>query len=277
MGVRFQSRGAACALLALGLLAAPALAQQAKPKPRATTPPPPPVLIEPMRPEDRVPVPPISPAPPRPPVITPAPRSPGPPPAPGRPSVISAPSWARQPMVEFPNRAIANGVLQGRVTLRCLTHPNGTLSDCQVIEETPAGQGFAEAAIAGALRARLSPRTIDGAATGARVQFTTRFVAPAEPEPFMVLRDPAWAVRPRPEMPRSARRARIETAQVRLECEIVPGFGRMRNCRVLEDGPAGHGFGEAAIQAVRGAEITDEWLARAAPGARAVFTITFRR
>ncbi|MDQ8027515.1 MAG: energy transducer TonB [Brevundimonas sp.] len=263
---RFQSRGAVCAVLAVGLLAAPALAQQtAKPKPGAT-PLPPPLMIMPIRPEDA----------PRPPVIAPAPPRPGPPPAPGRPSVIANPSWARSPQPEYPELAVIHGITEGRVTVRCLTLPNGTLTDCQVIEETPPGHGFAEATIAAALRARLSPRTVDGAAVGARVQFTTRYVMP-EPLTSVVLRDPQWAVHPRPVMPRNARRARIETAQVRLACEIVPGSGRMRDCRVIEDGPEGYGFGEAAIQAVRGAAITGEWLARAAPDARAIFTITFRR
>jgi protein TonB len=38
--------------------------------------------------------------------------------------------------------------------------------------------GFGQEAIRGTRRARLSPRTVDGAATGARVTFTTRFQAP---------------------------------------------------------------------------------------------------
>jgi len=99
------------------------------------------------------------------------------------PSLITNPSWARQPVPDYPATALANGIIVGRVTLRCLALPDGALSGCEIIEETPAGQGFAASVIAAAARARLSPRTVDGAATGARVQFTTRFAAPVVVEP----------------------------------------------------------------------------------------------
>jgi TonB family protein len=193
--------------------------------------------------------------------------------APARPSVITNPSWSRQPAPEFPAGALSTGVTQGSVTLRCITTASGVLIDCEVIEETPAAQGFAASALAGAARARLAPRTVNGAAPGARVQFTIRYASPA----MDVLLEPTWAVPPRPVMPRSARPARIHAAQVQLDCEIVPEFGRMRNCRVIQDGPQGHGFGEAAIQAVRGAAISPEWLRRAGPNTHAIVTIHFQR
>ena len=104
-------------------------------------------------------------------------RGPPPPPQP-RSSVITTPSWARQPQPEYPATAIANGVGRGQVTLQCAARPNGALSDCKVIEETPSGQGFADSALAATERARFSPRTVDAASEGARVQFTTRFVEP---------------------------------------------------------------------------------------------------
>lgn len=190
-----------------------------------------------------------------------------------RPAVITNPSWSRQPAPAFPAEALSNGVTEGRVALRCITTASGVLIDCEVLEETPAGQGFAASALEGAARARLAPRTVGGADLGARVEFTIRYVSPA----LNVLDEPTWATPPRPVMPRSARPARIYSADVRLDCEIVPGFGRLRNCRVIQDGPEGHGFGEAAIQAVRGAEISPEWLRRAGPNTHARVTIRFRR
>ncbi|RZI99421.1 MAG: TonB family protein [Brevundimonas sp.] len=137
--------------------------------------PPPPVTlpIEPTKKEDRVEY-------TGPPVIVPGPPPPPAPPAPPRPSVITNPTWARQPQVEFPERAMSRGIEGGRVTLNCLVQPNGSMTDCNVVSEDPAGAGFAQAAQAAARRARLSPRTVDGAATGARVTFTTRFVPPAD-------------------------------------------------------------------------------------------------
>ena len=96
-------------------------------------------------------------------------------PAPPRPSVITNPGCARQPAVEFPERASARGIDSGRVVLNCLVNANGSMSDCNIVSEDPQGAGFGSAAVSGARRARLSPRTVDGAAQGARVNFTVRF------------------------------------------------------------------------------------------------------
>lgn len=164
------------------------------PEPPPPPPPPPPPTDTPPPPKLQVRVPaviptnvPVPPAPiiptkaedrienTAPPVFTPDPPRPAPVPAPPRPSVITNPSWARQPTVEFPERATSRGIESGRVVLNCLVNANGSMSDCNVVSEDPAGAGFAAAAQAGARRARLSPRTVDGAAQGARVNFTMRF------------------------------------------------------------------------------------------------------
>ncbi|RZJ26216.1 MAG: TonB family protein, partial [Brevundimonas sp.] len=139
-----------------------------------TATPPPTVVLETVKKEDRKEV-------TAPPVITTTPPQPAVVPAPvTRPSVINSPSWARQPSVEFPERALARGIESGRVQLNCLVNANGSMSDCNVVSEDPAGAGFGSAAIAGARRARLSPRTVDGAAQNARVNFTVRFTPPAD-------------------------------------------------------------------------------------------------
>ena len=132
----------------------------------AATSSPPPVVVP--RKEDRVEY-------TGPPVIVPGPPPPPAPPAPPRPSMITNPSWARQPTPEFPERAQAGGIVSGAVSLDCQIQPNGSLSDCSVVSEDPAGAGFAQAALAATRRARLSPRTVDGAAPGARTRFTVRF------------------------------------------------------------------------------------------------------
>ncbi|WP_291834140.1 TonB family protein [Brevundimonas sp.] len=132
-----------------------------------------PVRIEPVKKEDRI----ENTAPP---VITPDPPRPAPVPAPARPSLITQPSWARQVPPEFPERASARGIESGRVTLQCTVQPNGSLSNCSVVSEDPAGAGFGQAALAAARRSRVSPRTVDGAAEGATVRWTTRFVPPTD-------------------------------------------------------------------------------------------------
>lgn len=73
------------------------------------------------------------------------------------------------PMVEV----VASG--DGAATLECRVSHDGRLRDCIVISETPAGQGFGQAALEAASRARLSREILAQAARDAKVRFTTRF------------------------------------------------------------------------------------------------------
>ncbi len=59
--------------------------------------------------------------------------------------------FAQFPPVEYPDRALARG-LEGYVRLACGYEPNGVLTQCEIIEETPLGAGFGSAALAGAGR-----------------------------------------------------------------------------------------------------------------------------
>lgn len=115
------------------------------------------------------------------PIIAPAP-APLPAPAPAgdeteRSTLIRNPSWAQHPIPNFPAAAAANNVNQGRVVLRCTARTDGRLSNCAVVSEDPAGNGFGAAAISAAREARLSPRTIDTAAPDATVMFSVVFRA----------------------------------------------------------------------------------------------------
>ncbi|WP_146113158.1 energy transducer TonB, partial [Brevundimonas sp. MYb31] len=132
--------------------------------------PPPPVTlpIEPTKKEDRVEY-------TGPPVIVPGPPPPPAPPAPPKPSVITNPSWSRQVQPEFPERANSRGIESGSAKVNCAVAANGSLSDCRIVDEDPAGAGFGQAVLRAARSGRLAPRTVDGAAVGARVEFTTRF------------------------------------------------------------------------------------------------------
>ncbi|HRH20558.1 MAG TPA: energy transducer TonB [Brevundimonas sp.] len=110
-----------------------------------------------------------------PPQITQSPPPPPAPPAPPRPPVISRVDWARQPSVEFPERAQARGIESGSVSLTCVVGSDGTPRDCSITSEDPAGAGFGQAALSAMRRARFSPRTVDGVAEGGRANFTIRF------------------------------------------------------------------------------------------------------
>ncbi|MFN3560082.1 MAG: TonB family protein [Brevundimonas sp.] len=158
------------------------------PPPPPNTPPPPKLQLRPPATiPTNVPVPPVVTPPTKnedriennaPPVITPDPPVRAPEPAPPRPSVITQPTWARQVTGDYPERAIARGITSGRVTLQCTVRPDGSLANCSVVNEDPAGAGFGQAALAAARRSRVSPRTVDGAAEGATVRWTQRYVMP---------------------------------------------------------------------------------------------------
>ena len=98
--------------------------------------------------------------------------------------VIRSPTWARQPngeqmMRAYPDRALARG-LGGSATLNCLVQANGAIAGCDVVRESPAGQGFGRAAQSLSRHFAINPRTVDGAAQGSRVIVDLRFVPPAD-------------------------------------------------------------------------------------------------
>ncbi|MET4684888.1 energy transducer TonB [Brevundimonas faecalis] len=91
------------------------------------------------------------------------------------PTEITDVQWSRQVSPEFPERAQSRGITQGAATVSCKFSGNGSLSDCRIVDETPAGAGFGQAVLRAARSGRLSPRTVDGTPTESRVTFTTDF------------------------------------------------------------------------------------------------------
>lgn len=114
---------------------------------------------------------------------TPVENAPAAVPTPQPPTVITHPSWVRQPSAEqlmraYPDRALQAGV-GGSAMLNCLVQPNGRVTDCNLVRETP-GYGFGRAAQSLSRHFQIAPRTVNGAAEGARVNIAIRFNAPAE-------------------------------------------------------------------------------------------------
>lgn len=109
--------------------------------------------------------------------IGPPPIIQGPPPPPARPTTITNPSWARRPMPEFPERALIRGVQAGSATVSCQLEPSGSLTDCTVVSEDPVGVGFGAAALRAARQSSVTADTVERAAVGARVTYTSRFRA----------------------------------------------------------------------------------------------------
>ena len=98
------------------------------------------------------------------------------------PAVITNPRWERQPSAEqlmraYPDRALERGI-GGVAALNCLVQPNGRVADCRLTNETPGNQGFGRAAQGLTRHFQISPRTVDGAAVGSRVNIAIRFTPP---------------------------------------------------------------------------------------------------
>ncbi|MCS6625631.1 energy transducer TonB [Roseibacterium beibuensis] len=98
------------------------------------------------------------------------------------PAVITNPRWERQPSADqlmraYPDRALERGI-GGVASLNCLVQPNGRVADCRLTNETPGNQGFGRAAQSLSRHFQISPRTVDGAAVGSRVNIAIRFTPP---------------------------------------------------------------------------------------------------
>jgi TonB family protein len=170
--------------------------------PTSPTPPPPPT---PPLARMAVPAPPAPPAPPpQPPrAPPPPPAAPPAPPAPPEPPVVRGVDWKARPSAAdvaaaYPARARAAGI-SGRVVLTCDTGADGGLSNCRTRGETPAGMGFAEAALQLAPKFRVNAVFPEGARvrTGkvsVPIMFGTPAVAPTPPTP--VVGRPIWISRP---------------------------------------------------------------------------------
>jgi protein TonB len=101
-------------------------------------------------------------------------------PAPPKERVIRNPTWLRRPSGDelgrlYPHRAADLGK-SGAATLMCSVTATGSVRDCAVVDESPKGLGFGEAAMASARLFKLNPRTVDGEAVeGAKVRIPLVF------------------------------------------------------------------------------------------------------
>lgn len=96
-----------------------------------------------------------------------------------QPPALTDPSWLRHPRATYPEAALMRG-LSGSVDVRCTVNPDGSLTACTVVNETPTGYGFGRAVIAATRWARLSQRSVDSAVADddGIVNFQYRFNLP---------------------------------------------------------------------------------------------------
>lgn len=77
--------------------------------------------------------------------------------------------------VRYVGRSFAPTAADGAVVVECVVQPDGSLADCAVLSERPAGRGFGEAALDSARQARIRIDANDPHRPGAKIRYTVRF------------------------------------------------------------------------------------------------------
>jgi TonB family protein len=173
---------------------------------------------------------------------------------PGR-TVITNPEWARRPSAEdlgrvWPSEAVRRQI-GGHAEIKCVVTKQGALRDCIVLEESPPGAGFGDAALLLAPQFQMRPMTVDGEPVdGGSVKIPFNFSKPPTGlgrEMTTVVHLP-WLEAPvyadvLEAYPAEARAAKAG-GRVVLECRIGAN-DRLGDCTAL-DSPKDHGFVQAA-------------------------------
>lgn len=158
-----------------------------------------------------------------------APNGPAAPPTDSRQASLGGVQWLVAPHFLYPVEAQLARVSSGSVTLRCHAEPSGRLADCEVLEESPSGMGFAEAGIRAVRSARLA--NVESLGPDRLVTFTLGGTM-SDPGTPIELASPNGA-----------------TGQVELNCRFL-NDGGLSDCRVTSETPEGAGLSQAALNAV---------------------------
>lgn len=135
--------------------------------------------------------------------------------------------------------------VSGKALLGCVATEDGKLIDCKVLKESPAGQGFGEAALSVVGYERIKPKTPDGASVeGRAVRTSFEFLAPGDANPNWIRkpdgRDLANVY------PKIALDKRVG-GRATIKCQVtVEGF--LDACKVLFEDPKDMNFGAAGLQ-----------------------------
>jgi TonB family protein len=174
--------------------------------------------------------------------------------------------WLKQPsmqelMAVFPAGAIEHG-LSGRAVIRCIVTLQGTLRACQVVSETPPGEGFGAAAITLTPQLLMRPALKGGVPVEGTVQIPFNFPSPAattgshlpggsplEGIPTRIYSNLPWSQAPSvadlvAAFPKRARAEKV-SGRSTLDC-VITRTGGLSSCETLNEEPRGYGFSGAA-------------------------------
>ena len=133
----------------------------------------------------------------------------------------------------------------GKAALDCVATEDGKLADCKIAKETPAGQGFGQAALAMVGYERIKTTDDAGASVAGRpVRTWLEFLAPGDS-------NPDWLQKPTGNdianvFPKKAIKDGVG-GKATIDCQItLEGF--LQNCKVLSESPQGYDFGLAGLQ-----------------------------
>ncbi len=159
--------------------------------------------------------------------------------------VASAPSVLYAPGPEYPETARVSGV-SGQVFLRVTVDTLGQTASASVTAETPAGYGFAEAALEAVRNWVWEPGTLHGVPINQGRQIEMRFSAHGREGNWT----PRIVHRTSPRAP-EAFAASKERAEVLVRAE-VNSEGKPLSVSVARELPGPRGLAEAALDCVRG-------------------------
>lgn len=168
----------------------------------------------------------------------------------------SALIWERAPSfadMQAAWPAKTGDLIDGEAVLNCRVVRAGELANCETVRDIPAGKGFARQAkgLVGRFKLKIDMATL-GRNSEYYVTVPFHFINPARPEgQVRKVTSPRWISMPDPgriqaAYPKTAADAGVKTGVGVIDC-ATGADGRLTDCRVAREDPAGLGFGEAAM------------------------------
>lgn len=172
--------------------------------------------------------------------------------------IITQPDWRTRPTADelalaYPQEAVSHH-LDGHVVIHCRVRISGNLTDCDVVEEAPAGYGFGASALKMAEHFDMKPLTDNGAPSDeGEINVPISF---REPKPILITQpEPlppgsSWFSCPSDGKslgryyPKKAQKLNVEGGAT-IQCRLSP-TGAATECAWLKESPPDLGFGEAA-------------------------------